>query len=573
MATENYSNIRVSGATSPPPDYTDLISWNAGEKIYNWPALDQIPVALIYDDWTDGISGCYPSVDLAGWTLDATHPCVWRAAPGSEIDPVTKSGAKITRNPSDTFGIVARANHWMRIEGLGVHLPGLTTRALTYIQHQKIVFDRCAIYDCALLYETGLIAGRQDINNSTVEVAGMTSSGGAALQLYAINNATVIQLAGKGGWNGQIALHSCTINNVAVYNGNAKSTLDTCYSCTGNYNAQNNNGSAPPPGANSINTLVTADFADFAGGDYHLAVASALIGLGENKYSAYQFDIDGDEWPSSGSWDIGADYYTTGGPAAQQIYPTSIVSAEAFGNPSVIAGAVQVIMQAIASAEAHGTPIVTSGGITLLPSSIGSAEAFGDPNLVAGAVNIDPAGIGSDEAVGVPAISTGATIQPTGIVSAEAIGSSTITPGVIVITPSAIASNEAIGNPVVTQGGAFILPEGIGTGETFGAIQIDAGAVTVQPLGIESGETFGTHAVTPGSWIIMPPGIATAEDFGDVLIITGGAVISPAGIQSAEAFGSVTIIGGEQILGWLLGEISIGPALSGYVRSGKETRH
>ena len=154
MATENYSNIRVSGATSPPPDYTDLISWNAGEKIYNWPALDQIPVALIYDDWTDGISGCYPSVDLAGWTLDATHPCVWRAAPGSEIDPVTKSGAKITRNPSDTFGIVARANHWMRIEGLGVHLPGLTTRALTYIQHQKIVFDRCAIYDCALLYET-----------------------------------------------------------------------------------------------------------------------------------------------------------------------------------------------------------------------------------------------------------------------------------------------------------------------------------------------------------------------------------------------------------------------------------
>lgn len=566
-------------------DYTDLQSWQAGEQIFNWPTLGQNPVAEVYNDWPTGLP---TNIYLDGWYSDANHPPVIRAAAGERhtgkrLSAGNYTGAALAGTVyEDAIFDVNDPN--FQISGLILDVipargGGIRSRYGSSMHAQNCYFEGLIINNCSKLHGIELTGENDNVRVSNVLVTnGAADSYGIMVGLRA--NAWVYSCSivdcGTGVYiDSSHAAADIVLKNILCHGNGTDFVRANSLGTLSVSNCASSDGTASTWGGTGNRANQTFTFEDEGNDDFHLSSSDA----GAKGYGAdlsgdanYPFndDIDGDT--RSAPWDIGADQ-VAGGPAAQQIYPTSIVSAEAFGNPSVIAGAVQVIMQAIASAEAHGTPIVTSGGITLLPSSIGSAEAFGDPNLVAGAVNIDPAGIGSDEAVGVPAISTGATIQPTGIVSAEAIGSSTITPGVIVITPSAIASNEAIGNPVVTQGGAFILPEGIGTGETFGAIQIDAGAVTVQPLGIESGETFGTHAVTPGSWIIMPPGIATAEDFGDVLIITGGAVISPAGIQSAEAFGSVTIIGGEQILGWLLGEISIGPALSGYVRSGKETRH
>jgi hypothetical protein len=85
--------------------------------------------------------------------------------------------------------------------------------------------------------------------------------------------------------------------------------------------------------------------------------------------------------------------------------PSGIASAEAFGTPDVLPGAVILSPGGIASAEAFGTPVVTVAATTaIMPDGIASAEAFGTPAIVTGAVSVTPTGIVSGEAFGTPRI-------------------------------------------------------------------------------------------------------------------------------------------------------------------------
>ena len=58
----------------------------------------------------------------------------------------------------------------------------------------------------------------------------------------------------------------------------------------------------------------------------------------------------------------------------------------------------------IVSAESFGTPGVLPGAVTLSPTGIESAEVFGAPAILPGAVTLEPPGIFSQEAFGLPEI-------------------------------------------------------------------------------------------------------------------------------------------------------------------------
>lgn len=209
---------------------------------------------------------------------------------------------------------------------------------------------------------------------------------------------------------------------------------------------------------------------------------------------------------------------TLGGGGDQNLDPTGIASAEAFGTAAITTGAVDIAPTGIASTEVFGTPTVTTGPVNLSPTGISSAEAFGTPAITAGAVDIAPTGIASAEAFGTPVITTGAVdIAPTGIASAEAFGTPALTTGSVTISPTGIASAEAFGTPIVADEGAqIIVPPGIASAEAFGTPVLTTGEVVISPVGIASAEAFGTPLVTDSSagQIISPTGIPSGERFG-----------------------------------------------------------
>lgn len=78
------------------------------------------------------------------------------------------------------------------------------------------------------------------------------------------------------------------------------------------------------PGANSFHSITSAEFNDFAGGDYSLAAGSQLILAGTNLYSTFTQDILGVEWPAAGAWDIGAFRYGALPPTLAGVIPILI---------------------------------------------------------------------------------------------------------------------------------------------------------------------------------------------------------------------------------------------------------
>jgi len=140
-----------------------------------------------------------------------------------------------------------------------------------------------------------------------------------------------------------------------------------------------------------------------------------------------------------------------------------------------------------------GTPD-TPGTQDLTPTGITSAEAFGTPVVTTGSVDISPSGIASTEAFGTAVLSQATFITPNGIASEEAFGTAALTPGAVIVTPSGIASAEAFGTAVITQG-FVITPTGIASAEAFGTAAITTGAVNLSPTGIASEEAFGSHTV------------------------------------------------------------------------------
>lgn len=246
------------------------------------------------------------------------------------------------------------------------------------------------------------------------------------------------------------------------------------------------------------------------------------------------------------------------GEGALSILPNGIVSAEVFGNPSVILNKF-VTPNSILSGESFGTPTIINDQ-EVSPVGISSSELFG---LIQIDLHIKYAGaIASQESWGLPWILRGSVyIQVNSIESTEVVGSPTVVPGSVSIalssipsgeafgllsiglevSPSSIGSDESFGFPMVVVGGVSVLPGSITTEEAFGTLSLFVGNVNISPLGIVSEESFGFITVVRGSTEILADSIISAESWGSPTIVPETTFVNPNGIISGEDFGSPSL--------------------------------
>ena len=292
--------------------YLTLAAWEAdyGGTTGNLVTDDKFAVAEIFTNETYDLD----RLDFVGWTCDTTPYIVIRGASGNEINPNTLAGAQMTSTGSAGYVYLLRSGAKLLIEDCGLITSNAT--ALGYMQGIDITFNRVVLKDLdSAVIQLGNTSTNY-ISNSLVINEGGTSARFTAFSLY---NVTGLNLSAS---TDDILYINCVCYNVIGYNERTKTTFSTFHACSGDYNAQNDNGSASPPGSNSISTVTdTGTFNDYTNDDYHLASDSTVCsGTGLNLIDSGdlpspQYDIDNDEWPgaSGGAWDIGFDYYVDAG--------------------------------------------------------------------------------------------------------------------------------------------------------------------------------------------------------------------------------------------------------------------
>lgn len=147
--------------------------------------------------------------------------------------------------------------------------------------------------------------------------------------------------------------------------------------------------------------------------------------VGGNNATGVNMPTDGSAW-----LDLGGIGTTT-------LVVPSIVSEEAFGEPTVTLLTQLVTVASIASEEAFGTPNMVVGETLVLPVSIVSAESFGTPNVTSiGLVTqfLTVATIPSGEEFGTPDVSLfDKDLLVVSIQSEESFGKPKVTGGLIVV--------------------------------------------------------------------------------------------------------------------------------------------
>lgn len=225
-----------------------------------------------------------------------------------------------------------------------------------------------------------------------------------------------------------------------------------------------------------------------------------------------------------------------GSPAlSMAISPSSIASSESFGSPAI---GMSLTVLGISSGEAFGEPTIVPGNVDVAPESILSTETFGEPNIILFIQGVG--GIVSAEAFGEPIISRGnVNVNPNSIESSEAFGEPTIVSGGISISPNSIASAESFGSPTLNL---QIYISSILSAENFGALIIQPPIANITPQSIASSETFGEPEIVPGTIVVTPSGIISGEQFGNLIVLRGTVYIDANSISSSETWGSPSVV-------------------------------
>lgn len=300
MATEVISTIRSSGG-----DYTSLSAWEAGEQA-DLVTADEISVAECYHDWPGGLED---NVTIAGWTTDSTrYPKI--TVPSSDRHTgVLKSGANYTGftilGASYNVSCVVLQQDYAVCEYVAAEQT--SGGSLGHVFYQ--LNENSRIHGCIgttsnsiVFYQLGWVTSSIAHDAGTV---GFFAGGNAAK----VSNCSAIGCATgfEGQNNRSVEFENClgSGNTIADFTLNNSNTAIYCASSDASADDKGGAG-------NRINQTFT--FSDAASDDYHLAAADAgAKGYGTNLYTDFTHDIDGDEWPAAGAWDIGADYYAGGG--------------------------------------------------------------------------------------------------------------------------------------------------------------------------------------------------------------------------------------------------------------------
>lgn len=297
MPTTVVKTIRASGG-----DYTTLSAWEAANQ-GDLVTADEVRVAECYNDWP---SGLVDAVTIDGSTTDATRYLKITVANGHRHTGIPKTGF-FARQTAAFAHTVRVLDDYTRIGWFDAEATGSTAHAFS----SSVTLSHFT--NCIGKAETSANSAAFYLAGSSVLFDCLAYGGDRGISLNSYGTTSVYNCVVTGCAVGSLATSfvTFTLKN-SVAHGNT-----TNYSGTFNAASTNNatsSASDDAPGASSVWGITSTDFVDAANKNFHLAADSALIGAGTNLYSTFTTDIDGDEWPSSGAWDIGFDYYVaTGG--------------------------------------------------------------------------------------------------------------------------------------------------------------------------------------------------------------------------------------------------------------------
>jgi len=282
-----YSNtVGVGGV------YSDLVTWdaaNGGAPTKNLTTDGNSVEALIIGDVVAG----YPTLDLIGWAADAINSMTIRANTGAEFNPTTMTGARLIDQTSNNFGAVLRSGGYLFIKNLGITFSNAVNDL--FYEESAIIAQKCTIYGCTTGVSKHIFINNSHFSNCIfILSAPATANNGAGIIFKEVlKNCTIICKLGSGAFNGDIVCRESDMTNTVVYNENTKTSYNSIYSPTSLLTcAQNNNGSSAL-GAGHVEGITTADFTDYANGDYSVAPGSSLIDAGTDLSAEFTTDIVG----------------------------------------------------------------------------------------------------------------------------------------------------------------------------------------------------------------------------------------------------------------------------------------
>lgn len=344
MATTITNTIKSSGG-----DYTSLSAWEAGEQ-RNLVTADEIEVAECYNfSVTD-------SVNISGWTTDATR-YIKIVAPAAErhdgrARAVSGTGFRITTGVSAQSPLSVAQSH-VYLEGLELehtHASASYPAFLANTGAGNVYIRDCIIHDT----RTGSAPTMECSLSGLVLKMRSTIVYGSGRSIDA-RNATSLELLNCVFWRhaAEYGVLANTLVAKNTYSGHASGALDDFWPGTGNNNASSDTTATAYYTSSLASVAGTAFVSTTAGAeDFHLASGSSLIGAGANLYSDFTTDIDGDTWPSSGAWDIGADHYVSAGGSLSLTASLSVAIQQARTLTASLSAAVQAPRTTSAVADA-----------------------------------------------------------------------------------------------------------------------------------------------------------------------------------------------------------------------------
>ncbi len=294
MAAEVIKTVKSSGG-----DYTSLSAWEAGEQ-GDLPTLDEIHIAECYN-FEDTVT-----VLLSGWTTDATRYIEIRTPASERHDGTPGTGYRLAVSSY----AIRTYEDYVRIYGIEASMPS-QNNYLMYIHTAaagEIRVAYCLLHGGARgIDDRSGGSGHYFYNNIIFDcLQGIVSNGSNSTYIY---NNTIVD-AERGLYMLGTATNKIAKNNL-VDNPSIEAYAGV-FDPTSDYNASST--SDTTGGAND-RASQTFTFANAAGNDYHLASNDAGAkdyGVSDPGSGLFSDDIDGDT--RSGSWDIGADEYVSGGP-------------------------------------------------------------------------------------------------------------------------------------------------------------------------------------------------------------------------------------------------------------------
>lgn len=313
---------------------------------------------------------------IAGQTANATNYIVVRTLISERHDGTPGTGFYINRSFGDCINLTTSYTRVIGIEGVS---GGGTNDEVFRVG------SNCWVDKCIARYTTGsptgnpveILADGGLVTNTLIDANGTTA---ACLECLAniaglsYNNTFINAAYGVVGASSSVA-DMLTVINCVSYNCTNFHDSTKFYGASSDYNASSTYSTQAPIGANSYAAdVVSGDFVNTAGGDFHLSIGSNLKNIGSDLSGTFTDDVDGD---TRSVWDIGFDEIADAtAPVLSSPTGTATGSTTASGTVSTDEGNGTLYFYASTNASETAATIKASGSSQAVSGTGSQAVSF-----------------------------------------------------------------------------------------------------------------------------------------------------------------------------------------------------